>query len=136
MPSPAFSASVHAPLSSGTAELTGMAAMGKMAFALLLIIAVIFACTWLLRRLGMGRGASGQQLRVVAGKAVGNREKVVIVEVEDTWLVLGVTSNSINKLHQLPARASTPPATGNAPDNPFAKRFAAALKQNMQRGKS
>lgn len=138
MNTPAVPASVHAPLSSGTAGLDGMAALGKVAFALLVIMAVIFACVWLLRRFGMGRGAPGRHLKVVAGRALGHREKVVIIEVEDTWLVLGVTPGQVNKLHELPARSApaTPPPPTPEGGTGFAKRFAEALRQNMQRGRS
>ena len=44
-------------------------------------------------------------LRVVAGAAVGQRERVVVVEVGSTWLVLGVAPGSVTALHQMPSVA-------------------------------
>jgi len=109
--------------------------MGKIAFALLVIVGVIFLCAWLIRRLGPGGGTLGQRVKLIAAKAVGTKERVVIVEVEGTWLVLGVTTGGISKLHELPAgkAAPAPNPVGPAGDT-FAKRFAAALKQNLGGG--
>lgn len=130
MGSPAASS---APASlSGATDLTGLAAFGKVAFALLVIIAVIFLFTWLVRRLGPGRGASGQHLKIVAAKAVGTKERVVIVEVDGTWLVLGVAGGSVSKLHELPAGKAPPPSPISTTSGTFAQRFAAALKQNLR----
>lgn len=115
----------------GATDLTGLATFGKIAFVLLVIIAMIFAFTWLARRLGPGRGTAGQHLRIMAAKAVGTKERVVIVEVEGTWLVLGVASGGVSKLHEMPAGKSPPQPVGQT-DGSFAKRFAAALKQNLR----
>lgn len=120
----------------GAADVSALAAMGKIAFALLVIIGVIFLCAWLIRRWGPGGGSLGQRIKLIAAKAVGTKERVVIVEVEGTWLVLGVTAGGISKLHELPADEAAPAPKG--PVGPvgdtFAKRFAAALKQNLGGG--
>ncbi|MGN6788382.1 MAG: flagellar biosynthetic protein FliO [Rhodanobacteraceae bacterium] len=124
------------PSLTGAADVGGLAAMGKVAFALLVIVGVIFLCAWLIRRWGPGGGTLGQRVKLIAAKAVGSKERVVIVEVAGTWLVLGVTAGGISKLHELPADKSTPAPAG--PVGPvgdtFAKRFAAALKQNLGGG--
>ncbi|QJQ96996.1 flagellar biosynthetic protein FliO [Halomonas sp. PA5] len=130
------SATVDTATASGD-TLLGMAAMGKTAAALALVIAIILLCSYLLRRLGPNRHFQNQRLKVVGSTAVGSRERVVIVEVEDTWLVLGVGGGQVNKLHELsapiePARSVTPPdpeKTG-AEATSFAGRFAYALKHN------
>jgi flagellar protein FliO/FliZ len=120
----------------GAADVSALAAMGKIAFALLVIVGVIFLCAWLIRRWGPGGGAFSQRIKLIAAKAVGTKERVVIVEVEGTWLVLGVSAGGISKLHELPADKAAPAPAG--PVGPmgdtFAKRFAAALKQNLGGG--
>ena len=120
----------------GAADVSALAAMGKIAFALLVIVGVIFLCAWLIRRWGPGGGSLGQRIKLIAAKAVGTKERVVIVEVEGTWLVLGVTAGGISKLHELPADKTAPaPAGPVAPvGDTFARRFAAALKQNLGGG--
>ncbi|CDG21707.1 Protein mopB [Xenorhabdus poinarii G6] len=69
------------------------------------ILLLIFFITWLIRRLGFAPAKSKNHrlLNVKASCALGAKERVVIVEVEDNWLVLGVTSQQINMLHQMPA---------------------------------
>ncbi len=85
----------------------GLAVLGKTALALGLVIAVIFACSYLLRRLNAGRGRGDRHLKVVTSSAIGQRERVVIVEVEGTWLVLGVGGGQVTRLHELPAPSDT-----------------------------
>jgi len=131
MTGPATAASVS-PALPGPDSLTGLAAFGKVAFAMLVILAVIFLCAWLLKRMGASRTFAGGHLRIVAGKSVGPREKVVIVEVDRTWLVLGVTSQNIRKLHDMPAKDSAVPSSvAPREGDSFGKRFAAALKHNL-----
>lgn len=114
-----------------TPPVAGMALFGKTAFALLIILAVIFAVAWLLRRLGGPAGFTGQRLKVVSSVAVGQRERVVVVQVENTWLVLGVGGGQVNRLHEMPApedASSTP--SDSSPSDPhesFGQRLAQVL---------
>ena len=51
-------------------------------------------------------------LAEAAGVMVGQRERIVVVEVQDTWLVVGVTPAEMTLLHSLPKGElpeSTPP---------------------------
>lgn len=71
---------------------------------LLFVIGLLFALVWLLKRMGIGNQQKrGGFYKVLATSALGPREKIALVEVGDTWLVLGMTSNSINTLHSMPA---------------------------------
>ena len=92
------------------------------------VIALLVGALWLLKRLTAPRGAAAGLLRVVAGAAVGPRERVVLVEVGDAWLVLGVAPGQVNALHQLPRQAVAPDAAA-----PAGKDFGAWLKQVMER---
>ena len=118
---------------SAQGDLMGLAVLGKTALALGLVIAVILACSYLLRRINAARGRGDRHLKVVTSTAIGQRERVVIVEVEGTWLVLGVGGGQVTRLHELPApsepeRAES--ASGEAPG--FAARFATALRANAR----
>jgi len=80
-----------------------------MARALLVVLGLLGAAVWVLRRAGLApRGADGR-LRVVSQLALGPRERVVIVEAGERWLVLGVGGGSITRLGTLP-RGESPPA--------------------------
>ena len=46
-------------------------------------------------------------LKISASASLGARERVVVVDVEDARLVLGVTAGQINLLHKLPPSAPT-----------------------------
>lgn len=95
--------------------------------ALALVIALIAAIAWLARRAGaMPRGDA--RLRLVSGVSVGPRERVLIVEAGDTWLVLGVAPGRVNALHTLPRPADAAGVAGaTAMDAPAAGPFAELL---------
>lgn len=76
--------------------------------ALIGIIALILAAAWVIKRMGFApKGNSVRGLKVSASASLGPRERVVIVEVENARLVLGVTASQINLLHTLPPRRMT-----------------------------
>lgn len=77
-----------------------------MFLALLLVLAVIGVIAWLLKRFGIGPGNQSNLIKVVAAAAVGQRERIVIVEIANAWLVLGVAPGHINLLHQIEKIAS------------------------------
>jgi flagellar protein FliO/FliZ len=74
-----------------------------MVVALLLVLALVPITAWLLKRLGAGL-PSGQvgSLRVVSQLALGARERIVVVEAGERWLLLGVSSAGINRLGTIP----------------------------------
>ncbi|MDY7509916.1 flagellar biosynthetic protein FliO [Ralstonia wenshanensis] len=113
---------------------------------LFVVLAMIVAAGWLLRRLqqraGMGPGGLGrrrsQVITVVAQQMLGAREKVVVVDVEGTWLVLGVTQQHVQTLHTLPRpaeAASTPDDQSGDGTSGSGKppRFADALSIQLKR---
>lgn len=89
--------------------------IGGAVTALVIVIALILALAWLAKRmpvLGGGIGAN-PALRVVGSLALGPRERVVVVAVGDTQLLLGVGAGGTRILHTLDqplpvATASTP----------------------------
>lgn len=90
---------VTAPPISGAVLLSQVGSM----LALVLILIVVIA--WVVRKFGlMPQSAHNRLLKTVSHCQVGQRERVVIVEVEETWLVLGVTPQNITLLLTLPAK--------------------------------
>lgn len=69
---------------------------------LVFVLLLIVATGWLTRRLGVGRGGGTSPLSVVGSTSVGTRERVVVVEIGETWLVVGVAPGSVNALMTLP----------------------------------
>lgn len=83
------------------------------------IIILILACAWVARRLGfVSRRNGSQTLNISASCSLGQRERVVVVDVDDVRLVLGVTAQQITHLHTLPAKPhqEAPEATEPKPD--------------------
>lgn len=80
---------------------------------LLLIVGLLLVTLAALRRFG-GRfqGAQTAGLKVVSGISVGARERILLVEVGDTWLVVGVTTTQIRTLHTLPKGSLPADAAG------------------------
>lgn len=88
------------------AEPTAPSAAGAMLqsfFALLLVLGVIAGAAWLLKRTQQLHGSANPALlKSISAVAVGPKERVVIVEVGDTWLVVGVAPGQVRTLHTLP----------------------------------
>ena len=101
------------PLSAAAADAPAAAPAGstaQMLLGLLLVMGAVVAAAWLARRFVPRHPAAGTALRVVAGAAVGQRERVVVIEIGSTWVVVGVAPGSVRALHTLP-RVDTPGQT-------------------------
>ncbi|HTY02178.1 MAG TPA: flagellar biosynthetic protein FliO [Rhodocyclaceae bacterium] len=102
----------------------------QMLLGLGLVIALMIAGLWLLKRLSLPRGEAAGLMRVVAGTAVGPRERVVVVEVGETWLVLGVAPGRVNALAEVPRGSSPQPTPQSSPD------FAGWLRRTLDRSRA
>ncbi|GAB1438804.1 hypothetical protein MASR2M36_15610 [Providencia sp.] len=73
------------------------------------IILLILAGAWLVKKLGFAtkKMGKGQILTVKSSCSLGNKERVVVIEVNNECLVLGVTTQNISLLHQYPSGAET-----------------------------
>lgn len=70
--------------------------------SLLLVLAAIILVAWVLKRINLPQNSASGALKVVSGVAVGQRERIVLVEINDTWLVVGVAPGQVTALHTLP----------------------------------
>lgn len=102
----------------------------QVAFSLLLVLAAIAGLAWLLKRLTPHQRSLGGALKVVSATAVGQRERVVVLEIDDTWLVVGVAPGHVGALHTMPKRNAPAPEQAAAPGEPG---FAGWLKQTLER---
>ncbi len=95
-------------------------------FGLLLIVALLFGAAYLARRLNGGRGF-GQHgpLKIVGALMISPRERIVLVEIDDTWVMIGVVPGQIKTLHTLP-KGTLPAAESDH------KPFGVWLKQMTQ----
>jgi flagellar protein FliO/FliZ len=68
---------------------------------LAIVLAAVAGTAWLLRRFGPGQSGAGGVARIVGGLMVGPKERLVVVEIEDNWLVLGVAPGQVNTLYTM-----------------------------------
>lgn len=80
------------------------AGVAGMVFSLLLILGLFVLAAWLAKRYLPRVGKPGP-VKVIGSTMLGAREKVVVVEIRDTWLVLGVGGGQVRTLHSLPKPA-------------------------------
>ncbi len=84
-----------------------VSSLAQVTFSLALVLAAVFAAAWLLKRVrGVGSGGQDGVLRVVAERAVGPRERVVLLQVGERQVLVGVANGSVRSLQ---AFAPTPP---------------------------
>lgn len=96
--------SVFAEPSSALMVETGIGALARTVTGLLMVLGLIFGCAWIARRLGIRPTLRRTGvIKLIDGMALTQREKVVVVEVRGTWLVLGLAQGSVRVLHQCPA---------------------------------
>lgn len=79
-----------------------LATFGQVVGILVLIILLIFACAWVFKRISQSTSlGSSQVVKLVSVTSLSPKERLVVVEVDERWLVLGVTANTITKLDEL-----------------------------------
>lgn len=80
-------------------------------FSFAAVIAFIFGFAWLMRRSGrFGALGGGRGLRIVSSLSLGMREKIVVVNVGDRNIVVGVAPGQIRTLHVMEGGAGLPEA--------------------------
>ena len=99
-----------------------------------MVLAALAAFFWFLRRFSPGQNAAQGAVKVVGGVMLGPRERLVVVEVGETWLLLGVGGGQVSTLHTLPRPEGYTPAGHVAPSGPlpdFADRLKALLSKRQ-----
>ncbi|MFH5253677.1 flagellar biosynthetic protein FliO [Burkholderia semiarida] len=94
----------------------GIGAVLQTLVGLAVVIGLVFACAWLARRFGFQPARRGGPLKVVSSVGLGAKESATIVEIGDTWLVLGVAPGNVRLLHTLPAGSAAAVAGPAASD--------------------
>lgn len=95
---------------------------------LIVVLALMAAAVWLMKRFGIARGAGNSVVKIVGGISVGNRERVLVLEVADQWIVVGVAAGRVSALASMP-RQEHSAATAAVP----AASFSGWLKQTIDK---
>ena len=99
-----------------------------MILGLIVVVLVILAGAWFLRRYGQAQSGGQGAIRILGGISLGQRERAVIVQVGETQLLLGVAPGRVQTLHVLDRPLPIPEA-GKVDGASFASRLAELLKQ-------
>ena len=115
--------------SSSTPSVSTGAFFGEVMAGLILVLLMIFALAWFVKRMGAGSFLSNQHMKIVASVAMGTRERVVVLDVGGKQVLLGVTPQNINMLH-----AFDEPVISKTTDDKIPSDFSQKIKYYMQKG--
>lgn len=83
--------------------MSATASLVQVTLALMLMVGLIIGLAWLAKRFGRPLFQQNKDLRLVASLSLGVKEKIILVEVGNKQLVLGVTPQQITSLHVMDA---------------------------------
>src|SRR5471032_772242 len=102
-------------------------------FALIFVLALLMGLAWFMKRYGAKAMGSNARMRVVSSLSLGGRERVVLLEVGDQWIVVGASPGRVNALATLPRQESDLPQLAAAQNGPAAASFSEWLKQTIEK---
>jgi len=84
-----------------------------------LVLALVMVAAWTLRRIGRMPGIGHQAIKTIGATAVGTRERVVLLEVGGSWILIGVAPGQVRSLATLPKAELTAADSAPAQAAPF-----------------
>jgi flagellar protein FliO/FliZ len=129
LPLPALAAETTAsPTPMAGSNLAGQ--LGQMLLGLLLVIGLIFALAWLLRRVQQLTPRTGQVIKLLATQPLGPRDRLVLVQVGNEQILLGLSAGRIAPLHVLKEPVHLADAEPATPE--FAQRLMELLGKDQK----
>ncbi|MDH5189985.1 MAG: flagellar biosynthetic protein FliO [Gammaproteobacteria bacterium] len=98
----------------------------QLVIGLLIVLAVIVAAAWFMRRFGKLNFNAGRNIKILEGLAIGQRERVVLMQVGEKQLLVGVTQGRMETLLVLDEKIKIDERPTQIS---FAERLTQALKQ-------
>ncbi|QJQ11989.1 flagellar biosynthetic protein FliO [Pseudomonas putida] len=96
--------------------------LAQMVFGLLLVVGLIFFLAWVLRRMQSTAVKGGQVIEIVGSRAIGPRDRLLLVQVGKEQILIGHTPGSIEALHVLAEPVEVPTGARQATPE-FAQRL-------------
>jgi flagellar protein FliO/FliZ len=110
---------------------SGMAGqLVQLLLGLLLVIGLIFLLAWLMRRVQQVGPRGGQVIKILASQALGPRDRLVLVQVGQEQILLGLTPGRITPLHVLADPVHLP--DGQPASTEFAQRLMELLGKDQK----
>ncbi|MDQ0121356.1 flagellar protein FliO/FliZ [Pseudomonas lini] len=89
----------------------------QLVFGLLLVLGLIFFLAWLLRRVQQaGPAGKGQVIELIGSRALGPRDRLMLVQVGNEQILLGLSPGSITALHVLKEPVQVPTTEKATPE--------------------
>ena len=99
----------------------------QITLSLLLIVGLLIGFAVLAKKFGINRIHNGAfPARVISAISIGNNQRLMIIEVGEEWILLGVTAQQITTITSMP-RQETPP--GIDPKQQFSSWMQSALEK-------
>ncbi|WP_285416757.1 flagellar biosynthetic protein FliO [Pseudomonas sp. efr-133-TYG-5] len=87
----------------------------QLVFGLLLVLGLIFFLAWLLRRVQqVGPAGKGQVIELIGSRALGPRDRLMLVQVGNEQILLGLSPGTITALHVLKEPIELPASSEKA----------------------
>lgn len=99
--------------------------------ALCFVLALLAALAWLAKRYGPRAAGGNANLRIVSALNLGGRERILVVEVADQWIVVGAAPGRVNLLTTMPRQEGALPEPGPLAGVPTG--FGDWLKQTLDK---
>lgn len=112
------------------------AQLAQLSLGLLLVIGLIFLLAWLARRLQqrLPTSTGNETIQLVASRALGPRERLLLVQVGNEQVLLGLTPGSIETLHVMEEPVELPDDKPQTVGE-FAQRLRQVLRQSDNQDK-
>lgn len=102
-------------------------------FALCLVLGLLAGLAWFMKRYGPKAQAGSAHVKLVGALSLGGRERVLVVEVGDQWIVVGASPGRVNALATMPRKEGADSGALLNPHQPPASSFAEWLKQTIDK---
>ncbi|CAN7162849.1 flagellar biosynthetic protein FliO [Pseudoduganella sp. LjRoot289] len=101
-------------------------------FSLILVLGVLVGLAWALKRYGPKSVTGGANIKLVGALSVGARERILVVEVGEQWIVVGASPGRMNALATMPRQEGEPGL--DTPQNGLpSANFAEWFKQTIEK---
>ena len=100
----------------------------QMGVGLLVVVGAILAMAWAIRRMGHVQARVSGAMQVLGGMSLGQRERVVLMQVGEQQILVGIAAGNIRTLLVLDKPISIDNTGQHATDGNFAQKLQAMLK--------
>ncbi|WP_036169452.1 flagellar biosynthetic protein FliO [Massilia sp. 9096] len=104
-------------------------------FAMIVVLAALGALAWFLKRYGPKASGANANVKIVGSLNLGGRERLLVVEVGNQWIVVGASPGRVNGLATMPRQEGVEPTAALSTPAPAAANFGDWLKQTLDKRK-